>query len=119
MSDISGRTTADLVRDEHRILLAPVTYSRVHDERIRAHRKHAEAGSMELLPWDHPRWLPVLVEEVGEVARELCERDLGTYNEEDAATFGAMLREALVQVAAMACAWIDAIDEERGQGEAP
>lgn len=85
-------------------------YEKVHLERIRAHAKHDAAdGSMERKPWDHPVWLPVLTEEVGEVARVLCEDELG--NEPDAR---ARLRDELVQVAAMACAWISALD---GKGE--
>ena len=54
-------------------------------------------------------WLPILVEEVGEVAREICElnhkrdvfpRDL------------AKLRGELIQVAAVAVAWLEAIDND-------
>lgn len=89
------------------------TYEAVHQERERAHRKHdsAEHGSMERKPWDHPIWLPVLTEEVGEVARVLCEGELGSLA--DSAHVRECLREELVQVAAMACAWVDAIDEGR------
>lgn len=83
-------------------------YGDVHRERVRAHTKHdARNGSMERKDWNHPIWLPVLTEEVGEVARVLCENELG--NLTDARV---RLREELVQVAAMACAWIDAIDAE-------
>lgn len=86
-------------------------YGDVHRERVRAHAKHdARDGSMERKDWDHPIWLPVLVEEVGEVARVLCENELGNFGVQKAVT--ARLREELVQVAAMACAWIDAIDLE-------
>jgi len=47
-------------------------YSDMHRERIRAHAKHDERdGSMERKPFDHPIWLPVLTEEIGEVARVL------------------------------------------------
>lgn len=89
-------------------------YAEVHAERVRAHNKHrANGGTVELRRWDDPAWLPVLVEEVGEVARVLCERSLGNVDDDVAVTD---LREELVQVAAMACAWIDACaldDEER------
>jgi NTP pyrophosphatase (non-canonical NTP hydrolase) len=85
-------------------------YLDAHRERIRAHAKHdAKDGSMERKTWDNPIWLPVLTEEVGEVARVLCENELGDLG--DGVT-KARLREELVQVAAMACAWIDAIDLE-------
>lgn len=81
-------------------------YGDLHRERVRAHAKHdARDGSMERKTFDHPVWLSVLVEEVGEVARVLCEFELG--NIDDAAP---RLREELVQVGAMTAAWIDAID---------
>jgi hypothetical protein len=77
-------------------------YGDVHRERIRAHAKHgANGNSRENASWDDSEWLAILVEEVGEVAHEL------TYDATDRKT---NLRKELVQVAAMACAWIDAID---------
>lgn len=77
-------------------------------ERRRAHEKHRE-HSMEGLDVDSPRRLAVLVEEVGEVARELNERPLRTWPR-NADNVDALLRAELVQVAAMAVAWIAAID---------
>lgn len=50
--------------------------------------------------------LVILVEEVGEVARAIQSRDR------------ANLREELVQVAAVACAWVEALDKEAADGEA-
>lgn len=85
-------------------------YSAVHRERIRAHEKHHNkpGGSMEMKDHDDPDWLPVLVEELGEVARVLCEHRHGrlTDDERDDA-----LHLELVQVAAMSAAWIEAIHE--------
>jgi NTP pyrophosphatase (non-canonical NTP hydrolase) len=76
-------------------------YSEVHRERIRAHAKHSASGeSIEQLPADHPIWLAVLTEEVGEVANAIIEHDKTS----------AELRAELVQVAAVACAWIEALD---------
>jgi NTP pyrophosphatase (non-canonical NTP hydrolase) len=73
-------------------------YSDVHHERIRAHIKHdAKDGSMERKNFDNPIWFPVLGEEVGEVARVLCENELGNV---DPTAFKTRLREELVQVAA-------------------
>lgn len=88
-------------------------YTDVHRERIRAHAKHdGNSDSMERIEWDDPAWLPVLVEEAGEVARELCEiRHRGYISDSDMIR----LREELVQLAAMACAWIDAIDNDESQ----
>jgi NTP pyrophosphatase (non-canonical NTP hydrolase) len=81
-------------------------YSAFHRERIRAHAKHVERdGSMEQKDWDHPIWLAVVTEEVGEVARVLCDSELGLSEDAKKA-----LREELVQVGAMVAAWVDAID---------
>ncbi len=75
-------------------------YDEVHRERIRAHAKHSKSGeSIEQLPANHSIWLAVLTEEVGEVANALIEHD----------RTDAHVREELVQVAAVACAWIEAL----------
>src|SRR5215472_1764308 len=76
-------------------------YHEVHEERIRAHLKHgANGNSRENAPWTDGEWLPILGEEFGEVAHCL------TYDADIAE-----LRKELVQVAAMAIAWIEAIDD--------
>lgn len=91
-------------------------YSDMHRERIRAHAKHDEAGgSMERKAFDDPAWLPVLVEEIGEVARVLCDAKLGVL----AGDVRGKLREELVQLAAMTAAWVDAIDAEPFAGVIP
>lgn len=83
-------------------------YSDMHRERIRAHAKHAARdGSMEEKPWNHPIWLPVLVEEIGEVARVLCDHELSLHDSGEALR---KLREELVQVGAMTAAWVEAVD---------
>lgn len=93
---------------EPRLGLSAHLYLDVHEERVRAHEKHAPTGgTMETRPWDDSAWLPVLLEEVGEVAAELCEHNLGN---QDRTKLRAGLRTELVQVAAMACAWIAALD---------
>jgi hypothetical protein len=69
------------------------------EARAAAHRKHG-ANSIEMEPGDSPRWLPILVEEIGEVANAL------TY---DGPTD--QLRAELVDVLAVASAWVDAIDD--------
>lgn len=71
-----------------------------------AHAKHGP-HSIEALPADDPRWLPVLVEEVGEVARAL------TYDNHSRAR----LRTELVDVLAVASAWLAASD--RGAEQTP
>ena len=76
------------------------------DERKRAHEKHWSDGhSVETATWYDPRWLPILAEEVGEVARELCDAYKHTVPEQRN-----RMRAELVQVGAMTAAWIDAID---------
>ena len=81
-------------------------YDEFHAERIRAHEKHdSKGGSMERKDWRDPIWLPVLVEEVGEVARAL-----EALANRDQPRTHAHLREELVQVGAMTAAWIDALD---------
>lgn len=97
------------------ISVAQRPYSFMHNERMRAHRKYApHGGSMEVLGWDDPVRLPVLVEEVGEVARALGPLLHDPYRL-DRDELIANLREELVQVGAMAAAWIDALDR-RGEG---
>lgn len=84
-------------------------YSDVHRERVRAHEKHdANGNSMERKDWDEEPWLSVLIEEVGEVARALCEARI----QGESFPLKRELRAELVQVGAMVCAWIDAIDED-------
>ncbi len=82
-------------------------YTSVHNERIRADNKHGEY-SAERMAWDNPRWLPVVTEELGEVARVINEYDLNNINTPEKC---AKLIEELIQVAAMACAWVDALRE--------
>lgn len=54
----------------------------------------------------HQRKLPVLVEEVGEVAKEVYDVDRGTV------PFASKrLREELIQVAAVAVAWLESLED--------
>ena len=81
-------------------------YKDVAAERQRAHAKHGAAGnSRENATAGDREWLPILMEELGEVAHEL------TYDSEDTQLASYVrLRKELIRVAAMAAAWIDAID---------
>jgi NTP pyrophosphatase (non-canonical NTP hydrolase) len=84
-----------------------VPYSEMHRERIRAHVKHdGNGGSMERLPFDHPQWTNVVLEEFGEVARVINDKYLGMHSDD----YQKSLREELIQLGAMTAAWIDAID---------
>lgn len=54
--------------------------------------------------------LAILTEELGEVARVLCERDMLS-DEQDLLVARRELRTELVQVAAIAVAWVEHLDE--------
>jgi NTP pyrophosphatase (non-canonical NTP hydrolase) len=83
-------------------------YVDIAEERRRAHLKHGpHGGSVEVKYYQDFAWLPILVEEVGEVANEINEYSLGVVNEE---RYRRQLRAELIQVAAMATAWVEAID---------
>lgn len=80
-----------------------LVYREVRDERERAHSKHG-ATSMESFDDDDMNRLAILVEEVGEVAKEFNEA-----RHDDRPVDLAKLRKELIQTAAMALAWADAI----------
>jgi len=81
-------------RDDHAV------YREVEHARLKAHTKHGD-NSIEVEPADSPRWLAVLVEEVGEIANAL------TYD-------GPRdnVRAELIDVLAVATAWVAAIDRD-------
>ena len=87
-------------------------YSDMHRERIRAHDKHKDkpGGSMEMKDHDDPDWLAVLTEELGEVAKVLCDHRHGLMDDDGR---DEELREELIQLGAMCAAWVDAIRETR------
>ena len=76
-------------------------YAEIRAERERAHAKHGDK-SMEAWPVTDLRRLAILLEEVGEVAKEFNDASLAG-GEPDLAA----LRSELVQVATMAAAWAD------------
>jgi hypothetical protein len=82
-------------------------YAQIHVERMRAHAKHG-ATSCESGPPDDPRGrrLRILLEEVGEIAKEFNDAETGAY-----CVDLARVRAELIQVAAVAAAWADAIPE--------
>jgi len=79
-------------RDDHDV------WREVQNARRRAHEKHGENSIESVSPTD-PRWLPILVEEIGEVAHTM------TYD-------GPIdqLRSELIDVLAVASAAVDSID---------
>lgn len=82
-------------------------YEDIEKERDRADEKHRYFGnSVEDKDPDWDLWLPILTEELGEVARAICDEDPLEH-----------LREELIQVAAMAAAWADSCDREIAQNK--
>ena len=76
-------------------------YGDVHLERIRAHKAYVGSGpTLEQLSADADAWLTALGERVRSLALALCDPDPPPRE----------VRRELVQVAAVACAWVAAID---------
>lgn len=100
--DLGEMVVAELLRD------APTIYDEVRTERERAHALHGDK-SMEGEPFDSPRPLRIIVEEIGEVARVQNEYDLGNLTADEAR---AEIRKELIQVAAMAVAWVEGDTDE-------
>lgn len=81
-------------RDDHAI------YQEVLQGRLKAHLKHGP-NSIEAEPANSPRWLAILVEEIGEVANAL------TYDTT------ASIRAELIDVLSVASAWVAALDDQK------
>lgn len=88
------------------------TLAEVAAERRRAYAKHGVASTEAMARLDGRR-LAVLMEEVGEVARVISEFAManrpGVRNIPDPEPYLQQIRGELIQVAAMAVAWADAI----------
>lgn len=80
-------------------------WAEVRNERIRAHSYHGDTSMEDCDPLAERR-LRVLVEEVGEVAKEYNDAEHDGRPVDRAA-----LRKELIQTAAMAGAWADALTE--------
>lgn len=80
-------------------------YADIFHERQRAHTKHG-AQSLEYGAWNDPtgRRMRILIEEVGEVAKVLNDAELAGVTPDHA-----HLYEELIQAAACATAWADAV----------
>ena len=81
-------------RDDHEL------YREVLHARHAAHVKHGD-NSIEMEPADSPRWLAILVEEVGEIANTL------TYDGDHTKTYS-----ELMDTLAVASAWAERIKRE-------
>lgn len=82
-------------------------YAEIQAERERAHLKHLPT-SLEKNAYDDGSWLPVLTEELGEVSRAVNDYRHGAISE---AEMRSEMRKELIQLAAMAAAWVDSIDD--------
>lgn len=79
-------------------------WAEIEQARAKAHAKHGENSIEGILP-SSPRWLPILVEEIGEVSHELTYDSTGS------------LRAELIDVLAVASAWLDALDGKQREAE--
>lgn len=91
-------------------------YDEVRAERKRAHDKHGDT-SMESQGITSLRRLAILTEEVGEVARVF--NDARHRGDNGSPAMVSELRSELVQVAAVAAAWADAIPGPVGGDDTP
>jgi hypothetical protein len=86
-----------------RLALSDLTLTAVQAEATRAHLRHGR-NSMLYQDTTNERRLAILAEEVGEVARALNEYAItGALDETN-------LEKELIQVAAMAASWVEAIN---------
>lgn len=87
----------------------PAPFLDIQVERQRQERRHGIQAAAHPLSMSDAERLAILTEELGEVAHEVNECRLGHHLESP----DSYLRAELVQVAAVAVAWIEAIDERR------
>jgi NTP pyrophosphatase (non-canonical NTP hydrolase) len=86
------------LRDDHEL------YREVLTARRHAHEKHGD-NSIEAHGPNAPAWLPILGEEFGELCAELTyDKNTGDLTR---------LRAELIDVLAVASAWVDAIDRSK------
>jgi hypothetical protein len=112
VEDDSDDFVVKKLRDQLYTAVSSSPYAAVVRERLRAHRKHRDGGrSVEVLGWDDLlTWTTVLGEEVGEIDKAICEWQAGHLTDTQ---FQDALESEVLQVAAMACAWLEAIDVDR------
>jgi len=80
------------------------------------HQVHAEQARQEKL-WGEQNhgehvWYPILVEEVGEVGKDLNELAFGCTSEEGEQATLDHMKEELIHVAAVAMTWLEAIERK-------
>jgi NTP pyrophosphatase (non-canonical NTP hydrolase) len=88
------------------LILSELTLNAVQAEATRAYLRHGANSMLNRFQSDERR-LAILTEEVGEVARELNEAAI-----HERPVDGDLLVKELIQVAAMAASWVEAIEGE-------
>jgi NTP pyrophosphatase (non-canonical NTP hydrolase) len=83
------------------LLISDLTLMAIQTEATSAHAKHKQES---MLYGDDDKSLRILVEEVGEVAKEMNELALGHITGEE---YKERIVKELIQVAAMAATWIE------------
>jgi NTP pyrophosphatase (non-canonical NTP hydrolase) len=89
-------------------ILSDLTLSAIQAEATRAHLRHGYNSSMFNAQYGDRQRLAILTEEVGEVAHELNELVLGNLSRQK---YRENLEKELIQVAAMAATWIEAMND--------
>ena len=96
------------VPDHMGYLLLAIVDERRRQEALKREGRFTHSCADEDMP-DHEA-LAVLIEEVGEAARAMLESGRGISRANDA--HGASLRQELIQVAAVALAWLEKLESE-------
>jgi len=91
------------------LVLSDITLSAVQAEATRAHLRHGDHSMLGAAVTESDR-LAILTEEVGEVARELNEDRLGNLPVDE---WRDRRVKELIQVAAMALSWVEALEGRR------
>jgi hypothetical protein len=96
-----------IVMSTPKLVLSELTLTAIQMEATRAHLRHGGAGgSMLDAKYGDGQRMAILAEEVGEVAHAMNEFTLGNWTSEK---FRDEIEKELIQVAAMAATWIEAI----------
>lgn len=96
------------------LVLSDLTLAAVQAEATRAHLKHGENSMLGPSLTDGDR-LAILTEEIGEVAREMNDFKLG--DPDDPGDHLYRMVAELIQVAAMACTWVQQLEGTPANGD--
>lgn len=85
--------------------ISELTLTAINAEAIRAHARH---GQQSMFYGDDAKGLRILVEEVGEIAREMNELALGNRTQSE---YHDNLEKELIQTAAMCATWLERLNQ--------